>query len=65
MTTKTPLECKTALQLAKQRFGAGEISESELNTIADEYIAAIRAYKERTGNKKLRIPTRAYLIRAI
>lgn len=62
---KTPLECRAALIAARREWGQGQITEAQLYAVADTYIEAIKAYKKRTGNKKLSIPTRAYLIRAI
>lgn len=62
---KTPLECKSALLAARQQWGQGLINEKQLYAVADEYIEAIKDYKNRTNNKKLRIPTASYLIRAL
>lgn len=61
----TAHEYRNALIEAKQRFGRGEITATELYAAADAYIEAIKDFKRRTGNKKLRVPDRGYLIRAI
>lgn len=61
----TAQECRNQLIEAKQRFGRNEITTEQLYAAADAYIEAIKAYKKRTGNKKLPVPNRGYLIRAI
>ena len=60
----TTIELRTQVIEAKQRFGRGEISVDDLYAAADAYIAALKTYKKATG-KKLSIPSRAYLIRAL
>lgn len=62
---KTPLECKSALLEARKQWGQQLITEAQLYTVANEYIEAIKAYKKRTNNKMLHIPTASYLIRAL
>lgn len=42
----------------------GEATVDDLYAAADAYIAGLRAYKKRTG-KRLTIPGRSYLIRAL
>lgn len=59
------LEYRDQMIIAKQKFGRGEISIDDLYAAADAYIEAIRQFKKRTNNKKLRVPDRAYVIRAI
>lgn len=61
----TPLQLRDELIKAKQMYGRGEIDIEKLYVAADAYIEAIKAFAKRTGNKKLRAPSRAYLIRAI
>lgn len=48
---------------AKQRFGRNEITSTQLYAAADAYINAIKEFKQRTGNKKLNVPTRGHLLR--
>lgn len=59
------LDLRAKLQEAKQKFGRNEITLEQLYAAADAYIESIKAFKKRTGDKKLRIPDRGYLIRAI
>ena len=61
----TPLELRSQVIVAKQQFGLGEITIDQLYAAADAYIEALREYKRRTGNKRLNIPSRGYLIRAL
>lgn len=61
----TALELRDAFIIARQEFGRGEIGIDELYAAADAYIESIKEYKKRTGNKKLRIPSRGYIIRAL
>jgi hypothetical protein len=65
MPTKTPLECRATVIAARIDFGQGRITEARLYAICDEYIDAIKEFKKRTGNKKLPVPTRSYLLRAL
>lgn len=58
------IQLKAKMQEAKQRWGRGEITTDELYAVADEWIEQIRDYKKRSGNKKVRIPSRSYLIRS-
>lgn len=58
-------EYRNQLIEAKQRFGRNEITQDDLYAAADAYIEAIKDFKKRTGNKKLSVPSRGYLIRAI
>lgn len=60
----TALALRDRLIEAKQRWGRGEITTDELHAAADAYIDSLKAYKAATG-KKLSIPSRAYLIRAL
>lgn len=55
---------RTRLQNARKAYGRGEIDIDELHAAADEYIAFLKAYRKNSG-KKFRIPSRAYLIRAL
>ena len=64
MPEKTPLECRAAVLAAREQFGRGEIPESQLFAAADAYIQSLKDWKKRTG-RKLRIPTRAYVLRAL
>lgn len=64
-STMDAQEIRNKLIETKQRFGRGEVGIDELYAAADAYIAAIREYKKRTKNKRLSIPSRAYIIRAI
>ena len=59
------LELRTEFLEAKAAFFRGEIDEEALYKSADAYIESIRSFKKRTKNSKLRVPTRAYLLRAI
>lgn len=49
----------------RQAFGRGEATVEQLYAAADAYIAALTAYKKATGNKKMRIPNRGYILRAL
>lgn len=60
----TPLQLRDALIEAKKAFGRGEITVDTLYVAADAYIESIKAYAKRT-KKKIRPPSRAYIIRAI
>lgn len=60
----TPIQLRSKLIESKQAFGRGEITIEQLYAAADAYIAAIRDYAKRTG-KRITIPSRAYLIRAV
>jgi hypothetical protein len=60
-----PQELRNQLVTAKQQFGRQEITIEQLYAAADAYIESIKAFKKRTGDKKLRIPDRGYLIRAL
>jgi hypothetical protein len=60
----SPLVLRDALIVARQRFGQGQITVDSLYAAADAYIDALRQYK-RTAHKRMAIPSRAYLIRAI
>lgn len=60
----TGLQWKAKMQEAKQKWGRGEITTGELYAVADEWIEYIREYKRTSGNKKLRVPSRSYLIRS-
>lgn len=60
----TTLDLRDKLLDARKRFGRGEITIDELNTIADEYIAAIKTYAKQSG-KAIKPPSRAYLLRAL
>lgn len=60
----TTLDLRDNLIEARKRFGRGEIGVDELNKIADEYIAAIKAYSKQSG-KRIATPSRAYLLRAL
>jgi hypothetical protein len=55
---------RDAVILARARYHRGEISVDALYAAADAYIAELRAYKKRTG-KRMSIPNRAYLLRAL
>lgn len=59
------LDLKFKLQEAKQQFGRNEITIDQLYVAADAYIEALKEFKKRTKNKKLAIPNRGYLIRAL
>lgn len=61
----TTLELRDRLLTAKQRFGRNEIGVNELYAAADAYIESIKEFKKRTGNKKLKVPSRSYIIRAL
>jgi len=51
------------IRKARARWLRGEITLEELYAIVDEYIAALKEYRRRTG-KKFRIPSRGYILRA-
>ena len=59
------IQYRVKLQEAKRLFGSGLIDIDALYAVADEYIAYIRAYKKSSKNKRLRIPSRGYLIRLV
>jgi DNA-directed RNA polymerase sigma subunit (sigma70/sigma32) len=59
-----PLELRQQVIEARIRFGHSEISIDELYRICDLYREAIREYSKRS-KKKIRIPSRAYLLRAL
>ena len=61
----TTLQLRDSLLTAKQQFGRNEIGLDELYAAADAYIESIKEFKKRTGDKKLRVPNRSYLIRAL
>ena len=61
----TAHECRNALIIARQQFGRGEVTIDQLYAAADAYIEAIKEFKKRTKNKRLKVPSRGYLIRAI
>jgi hypothetical protein len=58
------LVLKDRVRLARSAYQHGQAPQSTLDTAADAYIAALKAYKRRTG-RKLSIPSRAYIIRAV
>ena len=58
------LDMRDHVIAARSRFHRGEITLDDLYAVADRYIAALREYKKRTG-KRLAIPSRAYLLRAL
>lgn len=60
----TPLELRDKVIEARRLWGQGQITTDELNATADKYIDALKMYKKTTG-KKLTIPNRAYLLRAL
>lgn len=60
----TPLELRDKVIEARRLWGQGQLTTDELNATADKYIDALKAYKKKTG-KKLSIPNRAYLLRAL
>lgn len=61
----TALEYRTKLIETKSAFGRNEATVDDLYAAADAYIEALKEFKQRTKNKKLRIPARGYIIRAI
>jgi|LakMenEpi03Aug12_release.lakeMendotaPanAssembly.Ray.scaffolds.fasta_scaffold710929_2 hypothetical protein len=61
----TAMEYRNQLIETKKRFGQNAATIAELEAAADAYIAALVEFKQRTKNKKLRIPARGYIIRAI
>ena len=58
------LTLRNDLIIARAQHAQGTITTDALYLKADAYIAALREYKKRTG-KKLTIPSRSYLIRAL
>lgn len=60
----TPLELRDKLIESKRLYGQGLIGIDALYAAADEYIDALKAFKQRT-KAKLSIPSRAYIIRAL
>ena len=60
-----PQELRNAFIATKHRWGRNEATVEELYAAADAYIEAIKEFKKRTKNKKLAVPTRAYLLRAL
>ena len=64
MDKPNALTLRNDLIIARAKHQQGAITTDELYQSADAYIAALREYKKRTG-KKLTIPSRAYLIRAL
>lgn len=63
-TTASPIDLRSKLQAARAAHQQGQIDIDALYAVADEYIAALRAYKTRTG-RRISIPSRAYIIRAV
>lgn len=61
----TALDLRDKFIEARKLFFAQQITIDDLYKAADAYIEAIKAFKKKTSNKKLRIPDRAYLIRAL
>jgi len=59
----TAQEYRNQLIAAKQRFGRNEITIDQLYAAADAYIESIKEFKQRTGNKKLPVPSRCQLMR--
>lgn len=57
------MKYRQALREARQRYYTGQGSLTELEQAADDYIAYLR--RRKADGLKIRIPTRAYLIRAI
>ena len=62
--TASPIDLHSKLIAARAAHQQGQIDLDTLYAVADEYIAALRAYKRRTG-RRLSIPSRAYIIRAV
>jgi hypothetical protein len=63
--TTTPVhQARTALIDGAAANRRGELSIEDLYRLADAYIAAIKVHSRATG-KKLPVPGRAYVIRAL
>ena len=62
--TMNGLYYREQLKKAKALYSKGEITIDDLYAVADAYIVYLKEYKRKSG-KKLTIPNRAYLIRAI
>ena len=62
--TASPIDLRSKLQAARAAHQHGQLDLDGLYAAADEYIAALRAYKKRTG-RRISIPSRAYIIRAV
>lgn len=60
----TPMDLRNQVIEARQKYGRGEITVTELHTVADRYIESLKEYK-RVKKVKLSIPSRAYLLRAL
>ena len=60
----TALELRQNLIDKRALFMQGKITVDELYKATDEYIEALKLYRKQSG-KKFRVPTRAYLIRAL
>jgi hypothetical protein len=60
----TPMQARTNLIQVRSAFAAGTATISQLYEAADLYITALKAYKKASG-KKVAIPSRAYVIRAL
>lgn len=62
---KTPMELRTEVIDVRRRHALGQASYDELVKKAEEYIDALKEWAKRTGNKKFKIPSVAYVLRAL
>ncbi len=60
----SPLDLRARVLDVRSAYQSGQCPIEALYTAADDYIAALREYKKRTG-RKLTIPSRAYILRAL
>jgi hypothetical protein len=63
-TTPSLLDLRARVIAVRGAQQHGQASIEDLYAAADAYIAALRQYKRRTG-RRLTIPNRAYLLRAL
>ncbi len=60
----TAMQLRERLVEQRARYYQGGITIDQLHACADEYIAALKAYRKASG-KRFSVPCRAYLIRAL
>jgi hypothetical protein len=60
----TALELRQQVITARDKFNHGEIPVDDLYVACDLYREAIREYLKRT-KKRIKVPSRSYLIRAL
>lgn len=58
-----PLTLRFEFDQTKRDFFQGRTTREKMHEAADAYIASLRRYKKENKIKRLRIPTRAQLVR--